>query len=152
MGATSKPVSELVLPDAMAAEVDRLAGQPAPELKSAWQREFRRSSKKPFRAPKGVVSEPSLALDSINRAKETVLCAIGKAQRWADRLMAGDDLATIASEDGQGVPDSALAFIAPKLPAWQQCLVTLKQACAVRVSDPKYVGGQWTGACEICRL
>lgn len=76
-------------------------------------------AKTPSRAPKGVVSEPSLALQEANKAKEALLRAIGRARRWVSRLTAGEEVATIAREEGRGERQIRLllplAFVAPDM-------------------------------------
>jgi hypothetical protein len=74
-------------------------------------------SKKPFRADKGVASEPSLSLEDSDKVKESVLRAIAKSRCWVDRLVAGETLANIAKEEGSGERQirqlMSLAFVAP---------------------------------------
>ena len=73
--------------------------------------------KKPFRASKGVASEPSPALEDANKAKEAVLRAIGRARQWVDQIMAGETLTTIAKQEGKGERQIRhllpLAFVPP---------------------------------------
>ncbi len=74
-------------------------------------------SKKPFRADKGVASEPSPSLEDADKAKEAALRAIGRSRRWVARLLAGDSLAAIAHAEGKGERQIRsllpLAFMAP---------------------------------------
>ena len=59
-------------------------------------------SKKPFRAPKGVIFDPGtrrIAPEEDPRAKEALLAAINKARRWVAELLAGGTLSKIVQDE-----------------------------------------------------
>ena len=74
-------------------------------------------SKKPFRANKGVASEPSPALEDQTKAKDQLLTAIGMARRWVGQLLTGETLAAIAKKEGRSERQIrlllSLAFLPP---------------------------------------
>jgi hypothetical protein len=77
-------------------------------------------SKRPFRAAKGVMAEPTpptIPPDFDSKAKEAVLVAIARSRRWLDRLIAGGSLAEIARSEGKGERQirllMPLAFVPP---------------------------------------
>jgi hypothetical protein len=98
--------------DASDAAVSDLDGSGQQVVQLPW-------SKKPFPMPKGIASEPSIALDDSNKAKAQILTAIGKATRWVDELMAGQSLQSIAKAEGKGERQIrlllSLAFMPPAM-------------------------------------
>jgi site-specific DNA recombinase len=79
-------------------------------------------SKKPFRAAKGVLVEPTIPAvppDFDSRAREAVLAAIKRAKRWVDQLMTGASLSEIATQEEKSPRHirllASLAFVSPRV-------------------------------------
>jgi DNA invertase Pin-like site-specific DNA recombinase len=125
------PNPQMALSDLVASQIDRVtvrsnaveiafkatkgtahSNQPEATVSLPW-------TKKPFRAPKGIASEPSPALEDVNKTKEAFLRAVGRARQWVNRLTAGETLRGIAKEEGKGERQIRhlikLAFVPPQI-------------------------------------
>ena len=58
-------------------------------------------SKQPTVAVKGVAHEPTAAVRTDPKARDTALVAIGKARLWLEKILAGRSFAEIAKREGR---------------------------------------------------
>jgi hypothetical protein len=153
MGKAPKPVSKLAPPEAIAVEIDRLAGLPLAGLRAAWHREFRRPP------PKGLWRDLLLrtlawqlqekAFGGHDKATERLLATYGKQEnrpagqgRLNRRLKTG----TVLVRDFGGVRHTVT--LAPEGFIWQEKTYYSLSAIAKLITGTNWNGPRFFGLRE----